>query len=102
MPDPQPDHEGAPRGPSSRAVVANQRNSGVSVKEKQRQVSSSSPQPQNSYDMGQVLGNGSFGVVTEARCVETGDLVAIKRVLQVRLGSTEDWCGGVHFEFGFF
>lgn len=84
MPEPHPDHEGAPRGPSSRAVVANKRNSATWVKGKQRRVASSSLQPQKSYDMGGVLGNGSFGVVTEARCVETGNLVAIKRVLQVR------------------
>uniref|UniRef100_UPI00406DA4FD Putative cell-cycle-associated protein kinase GSK n=1 Tax=Toxoplasma gondii RH TaxID=383379 RepID=UPI00406DA4FD len=36
----------------------------------------------STYDIGRVLGNGSFGVVTEARCVDTGEVVAIKKVLQ--------------------
>eukprot|EP00922_Rhytidocystis_sp_ex-Travisia-forbesii_P041407 GHVS01061843.1.p1 GENE.GHVS01061843.1~~GHVS01061843.1.p1 ORF type:complete len:448 (-),score=111.75 GHVS01061843.1:994-2337(-) len=37
---------------------------------------------QKIYDTGKVLGNGSFGVVCEARCLETGEQVAIKKVLQ--------------------
>lgn len=35
-----------------------------------------------SYELGRVLGNGSFGIVCEARCTETGEHVAIKKVLQ--------------------
>lgn len=34
------------------------------------------------YTTQRVVGNGSFGVVFAARCVETGELVAIKKVLQ--------------------
>eukprot|EP00923_Selenidium_pygospionis_P019724 GHVN01034384.1.p1 GENE.GHVN01034384.1~~GHVN01034384.1.p1 ORF type:complete len:428 (+),score=32.73 GHVN01034384.1:619-1902(+) len=34
------------------------------------------------YDMGRLLGNGSFGIVCEARCLDTGEAVAIKQVLQ--------------------
>lgn len=34
------------------------------------------------YEIGRVLGNGSFGVVCEARCADTGEQVAIKKVLQ--------------------
>ena len=30
----------------------------------------------------QVIGNGSFGVVYQAKLVETGEMVAIKKVLQ--------------------
>ena len=35
-----------------------------------------------SYTDTKVIGNGSFGVVYQARLVETGELVAIKKVLQ--------------------
>eukprot|EP00919_Chromeraceae_sp_WS-2016_P038593 GHVR01092175.1.p1 GENE.GHVR01092175.1~~GHVR01092175.1.p1 ORF type:complete len:253 (-),score=77.21 GHVR01092175.1:45-803(-) len=38
--------------------------------------------PSSKYDTGEVLGNGSFGVVTEAWCLESGQTVAIKKVLQ--------------------
>lgn len=31
----------------------------------------------------QVIGNGSFGVVYQAKLCETGEMVAIKKVLQV-------------------
>lgn len=34
------------------------------------------------YRTERVVGNGSFGVVYQARCVETGETVAIKKVLQ--------------------
>lgn len=35
-----------------------------------------------SYTDTKVIGNGSFGVVYQARLVESGEMVAIKRVLQ--------------------
>mmetsp|Transcript_27519 Transcript_27519/g.43981 ORF Transcript_27519/g.43981 Transcript_27519/m.43981 type:complete len:103 (+) Transcript_27519:276-584(+) len=35
-----------------------------------------------SYETVRVVGNGSFGVVFQATCIETGDTVAIKKVLQ--------------------
>ena len=35
-----------------------------------------------SYCDTKVIGNGSFGVVYQARLLESGDLVAIKKVLQ--------------------
>jgi Protein kinase domain len=35
-----------------------------------------------SYSAERIIGNGSFGVVFEAKVVETGDIVAIKKVLQ--------------------
>lgn len=34
------------------------------------------------YSDTKVIGNGSFGVVYQARLLETGELVAIKKVLQ--------------------
>eukprot|EP01068_Selenidium_serpulae_P015808 Selendium_serpulae@DN6244_c0_g3_i3.p1 len=42
----------------------------------------SSHRPVRHYDVGRMLGNGSFGVVCEARCLDTGEAVAIKQVLQ--------------------
>ena len=35
-----------------------------------------------SYETVRVVGNGSFGVVFQATCLESGDTVAIKKVLQ--------------------
>ena len=41
------------------------------------------PLEQNiSYAAERIIGNGSFGVVFEAKVVETGEVVAIKKVLQ--------------------
>ena len=37
-----------------------------------------------SYSAERVIGNGSFGVVFQATVVETGEIVAIKKVLQDR------------------
>lgn len=37
-----------------------------------------------SYTDTKVIGNGSFGVVFQARLCDTGELVAIKKVLQDR------------------
>lgn len=34
------------------------------------------------YEMLRQIGNGSFGLVYEARCIETGEIVAVKKVLQ--------------------
>lgn len=34
------------------------------------------------YSAERIIGNGSFGVVYEAKVVETGEVVAIKKVLQ--------------------
>mmetsp|Transcript_30291 Transcript_30291/g.98501 ORF Transcript_30291/g.98501 Transcript_30291/m.98501 type:complete len:419 (+) Transcript_30291:153-1409(+) len=35
-----------------------------------------------SYAAERIVGNGSFGVVFQAKCIETGEIVAIKKVLQ--------------------
>lgn len=46
-------------------------------------VNDQQQQQQNiSYSAQRIIGNGSFGVVFEARVVETGKVVAIKKVLQ--------------------
>jgi glycogen synthase kinase 3 beta len=37
---------------------------------------------QISYSAERIIGNGSFGVVFQASVVETGEIVAIKKVLQ--------------------
>ena len=81
MPDPQGDHEAAPRAPNARAASSSERPPCNNAKDKRS--AGGNQHPQKSYDMGQILGNGSFGVVNEARCLETGDVVAIKKVLQV-------------------
>ena len=38
--------------------------------------------PNISYSAERIIGNGSFGVVFEAKVVETNEVVAIKKVLQ--------------------
>ncbi|SOV73928.1 glycogen synthase kinase 3, putative [Plasmodium sp. gorilla clade G3] len=38
--------------------------------------------PNKSYRLGNIIGNGSFGVVYEAICIDTSEKVAIKKVLQ--------------------
>jgi glycogen synthase kinase 3 beta len=47
-------------------------------------AASSSPntEQQISYSAERIIGNGSFGVVFQAAVVETGEIVAIKKVLQ--------------------
>jgi len=45
---------------------------------------SRSKTPSKKYTANRVIGNGSFGVVYEATCNNTGDTVAIKKVLQDR------------------
>jgi serine/threonine protein kinase len=40
------------------------------------------PEQNISYSAKRIIGNGSFGVVFEAKVVETGEVVAIKKVLQ--------------------
>lgn len=46
-------------------------------------AASSTTSEQNiSYAAERIIGNGSFGVVFEAKVVETGEVVAIKKVLQ--------------------
>jgi Protein kinase domain len=42
----------------------------------------SAPEQNISYSAERIIGNGSFGVVFEAKVVETGEVVAIKKVLQ--------------------
>ena len=45
-------------------------------------VASPSSEQQISYSAERIIGNGSFGVVFQAAVVETGEIVAIKKVLQ--------------------
>ncbi|KAK9807999.1 hypothetical protein WJX73_001987 [Symbiochloris irregularis] len=47
-------------------------------------ANSSSTRQVITYRTEKVVGNGSFGVVYQATCIETGDQVAIKKVLQDR------------------
>ena len=45
-------------------------------------MSSTSQEQTISYSAERIIGNGSFGVVFQAAVVETGEIVAIKKVLQ--------------------
>nr|AAC27446.1 protein kinase 3 [Toxoplasma gondii] len=80
MPEPQYDPAAAQKSSNARGG-GSQRTTAVKG-ERQSRVHTGNPHPTLTYDIGRVLGNGSFGVVTEARCVDTGEVVAIKKVLQ--------------------
>lgn len=56
--------------------------SGSSAASNQRKAKETKPQP--SYAAERIVGNGSFGVVYQAQVIETGETVAIKKVLQDR------------------
>ena len=71
--------------PASTALPSASRNRTTSV----AGVNSSATAPsaangeqQISYSAERIIGNGSFGVVFQAAVVETGEIVAIKKVLQ--------------------
>ncbi|XP_052735062.1 shaggy-related protein kinase eta isoform X2 [Vigna angularis] len=48
------------------------------------------PKQTRSYLAERIVGTGSFGIVFLAKCVETGELVAIKKVLQDRKGKSRE------------
>eukprot|EP00560_Eucampia_antarctica_P002379 CAMPEP_0197836120 /NCGR_PEP_ID=MMETSP1437-20131217/27996_1 /TAXON_ID=49252 ORGANISM="Eucampia antarctica, Strain CCMP1452" /NCGR_SAMPLE_ID=MMETSP1437 /ASSEMBLY_ACC=CAM_ASM_001096 /LENGTH=439 /DNA_ID=CAMNT_0043442043 /DNA_START=378 /DNA_END=1697 /DNA_ORIENTATION=+ len=53
------------------------------LSQQENAASVSTPQEQTiSYSAERIIGNGSFGVVFQAAVVETGEIVAIKKVLQ--------------------
>ncbi len=54
----------------------------LKLNEKKKSESSSKPNAAISYAAERVIGNGSFGVVYQATVIETGETVAIKKVLQ--------------------
>ena len=56
----------------------------VRVQAAQSSKSSSSAKKSLSYAAERVIGNGSFGVVYQASVIDTGETVAIKKVLQDR------------------
>ena len=63
-----------------------------------------------SYTDLRIIGNGSFGVVYQARLVETNDLVAIKKVLQdkrfknreLQIMRRLDHCNIIRLQFFFY
>jgi len=54
------------------------------VEQKQKSSGKKPPKQAISYAAERVIGNGSFGVVYQATVIETGETVAIKKVLQDR------------------
>ncbi|XP_047169953.1 shaggy-related protein kinase eta-like isoform X1 [Vigna umbellata] len=48
------------------------------------------PKQTRTYLAERIVGTGSFGIVFLAKCVETGELVAIKKVLQERKGKSRE------------
>ncbi|WVZ21963.1 hypothetical protein V8G54_000507 [Vigna mungo] len=48
------------------------------------------PKQTRTYLAERIVGTGSFGIVFLAKCVETGELVAIKKVLQDRKGKSRE------------
>lgn len=73
--------------PTSSAAVAPQDTAGRSSSSRSKPdatAAAATPgsEQQISYSAERIIGNGSFGVVFQAAVVETGEIVAIKKVLQ--------------------
>ena len=67
----------APEGEASVSETGNDNSSSAS-----KSGSNGSGTGTISYSAERIIGNGSFGVVFQASVVETGEIVAIKKVLQ--------------------
>ena len=66
-----------------KVIMADTTSSGAAVPNGDSKTDSVPAMEQNiSYAAERIIGNGSFGVVFEAKVVETGEVVAIKKVLQ--------------------
>mmetsp|Transcript_52 Transcript_52/g.76 ORF Transcript_52/g.76 Transcript_52/m.76 type:complete len:396 (-) Transcript_52:405-1592(-) len=74
--------------PTAATATAPDKNAAVSSSSSQAQAPHSPTNPNAntdqtiSYSAERIIGNGSFGVVFQAAVVETGEIVAIKKVLQ--------------------
>jgi glycogen synthase kinase 3 beta len=69
----------ATSAPATNAQSDNTRSGPLS---EQQQTASTAASNNISYSAERIIGNGSFGVVFEAKVVGTGEVVAIKKVLQ--------------------
>lgn len=76
VPPQQQDGGGSSNSKSMRSSRRGQSSSAVAP------ATTSSTEQQISYSAERIIGNGSFGVVFQAAVVETGEIVAIKKVLQ--------------------
>lgn len=68
--------------PKASSAVAPQDGGRMSRSKQAPQDSSVGGEQQISYSAERIIGNGSFGVVFQAAVVGTGEIVAIKKVLQ--------------------
>jgi glycogen synthase kinase 3 beta len=64
------------------STVAPQDTAGRAASSSARKDAPAGGEQQISYSAERIIGNGSFGVVFQAAVVETGEIVAIKKVLQ--------------------
>ncbi|ANQ07669.1 CMGC/GSK protein kinase [Plasmodium coatneyi] len=83
----EPPNSGSAKYPPHRKSLTemnkNNSNNPLGGEEKQKMVENDiNRSSSRSYKLGNVVGNGSFGVVYEAVCLETSEKVAIKKVLQ--------------------
>jgi glycogen synthase kinase 3 beta len=65
-------------------VVTDEADINADAKDAQGDARANKPKHSISYAAERVIGNGSFGIVYQATAIETGETVAIKKVLQDR------------------
>lgn len=76
------DTEGVPGEPTNQAPTSSTNRTDADAPDEDPNETGNNAGATISYSAERIIGNGSFGVVFQASVVETGEIVAIKKVLQ--------------------